>query len=94
MMSEQNEWGEIRVRKVTAVVKCLICKNLNKNVDYGDMRIGGKVLLHCTGCNQIRQHIVIEKIMEVMGMVDLVTEDAIVDLRTPDDSPDSEEPEG
>lgn len=96
MMSEEN-WVEVKVRKVTAVVKCLICGSLNKNVDYGDMRIGGKVLLHCNGCNTNRQHLVVEKIMEVSGMVDMITEEAIVDVKVPEDTPegpDSEEPEG
>ena len=98
MMSEEN-WVEVRVRKVTAVVKCLICGKLNKNVDYGDLRITGKVLLHCNGCNTNRQHVVVERIMEVIGMVDLVTEEAVIDMKTSEDpegpdSPNSEEPEG
>ncbi len=80
-MSEEN-WVEIRVRKVTAVVKCLICGKLNKNVDYGDKRITGKVLLHCNGCNTSRQHVVVEKIMEMADLPD-----------APDHTTDSEEPE-
>ena len=91
-MSEEN-WTEIRVRKVMAVVKCLICGNLNRNEDYGDKRMHGKILIHCTKCNVNRQHVVVEKIMEVAGMVDQVTEETIVDLKTPVDSTDSEEPE-
>ncbi len=104
MMSEQEDkWVEVRVRKVTAVVKCLICKNLNKNVDYGDMRITGKVLLHCPKCNTNRQHVVVEKIMEVAGMPnpvapgisDGVEPDAVEEItEAMADALDSEEPEG
>lgn len=94
MMSEEN-WTEIRVRKVTAVVRCLICGKMNKNVDYGDMRITGKVLIHCNGCNTSRQHVVVEKIMEVIGMPMIDAGKAVEKItKSMADAVDSEEPEG
>jgi len=78
-----DEWVEVIVGKVTAVIRCRQCGYINRNEDYGDQRLDTRVFLHCPQCNVNRYHTVIQKIMEVKGLpVPEVDIEAIVEEAT------------